>query len=531
MKPSIPRKIVTFKEDSREKLMEGIEILANAVTTTLGPKGRNVGIQRQWGLPIVVHDGVTVAQEVMVDDELAMIGVNLVREAAKKTNEEAGDGTTTATLLAYEIAKRGKKLIDDGMNPMVLRAQIYKALPKLLEALKKSSKEVKGIEEISRVAFISSADEEIGRLVAEAIEKVGKDGLVTVDEGKGINTEVEYTEGMEFNKGWASPYFITNEQRMEGVIDEPIIAILDKKLSLGDESIPLYEAMAKISKDMVIIAHEISGDALATLVGNKMKGNIKAIAIPAPGVGENRRNYLDDIAVLTGGKVFEESSEVDLSNIKDWLGHAERVVSSRDTSVIINGRGSKEELEKRIEALRVQKAEEKSEFEKEKIEERLAKLTTGVAVVRVGAKTEIDMREKVERVKDAVGAASAARDEGVVPGGGVVFLKMRNALTENNEGEQLLREVLEAPVRKLLANAGEDSTKINEIVKKVSADKGDLGYEVESGEVVSMTEKGIIDPAKVVRLALENAIGVATSILTTDCLIAIRYNYDNEKEN
>jgi chaperonin GroEL len=531
MKPTIPRKILAFKEESREKLMEGIEILANAVTTTLGPKGRNVAIQRQWGLPIVVHDGVTVAEQVADDDELRMIGINLVREAAKKTNEEAGDGTTTATLLAYEIAKRGQKLINDGMNPMVLRSQIYKALPKLLIALKENSKEIKNTEEIARVAYISSADEEIGKLVAEAIEKVGKDGLVTVDEGKGIKTEVEYTEGMEFNKGWASPYFITNEQRMEAVVENPVILLMDKKLSLSDESIPIYEAMAKVSKDWVIIAQEITGDALATLVGNKMKGNIKALAVSAPGNSGNRREYLDDIAVLTGAKVLEESSELDLSNVKSILGTAEKVVASRDTTVIIGGKGNKEELDKRVEALRAQKNAEKSEFEKEKLEERLAKLTTGVAVVRVGAKTEIDMREKVERVKDAVGAASAARDEGVVPGGGVVFLKMRKALDGNSEGEELMREVLESPIRKLLQNSGEEVAKIGELIKKIGEDKGDLGYEVEKGELVSMTKNGIIDPAKVVRLALENAIGVATSILTTDCLIAIRYEFDKDTDN
>src|SRR3990167_4206434 len=309
----MPRKIISFQEEARQKLMEGIEILAKAVTTTLGPKGRNVAIQRQWGLPIVVHDGVTVAKEVMVDDPLQMIGINLVREAANKTNDAAGDGTTTATLLAYEIVKRGKKLIDDGMNPMVLRTQIYQALPKLLEELNKLKKDVTTVEQMTQIAYISSADETIGKLIAEAVDKVGKDGLVTVDEGKGAETEVEYTEGMEFNKGWCSLSapdafrFITNVERMEAVVEDPVIIILNKKVSLGDESIPHYEAITKISKDFVIIAQEISGDALATLIGNKLKGNIRALAVVAPKSGDLHREYLDDMAILTGAKVLEDS--------------------------------------------------------------------------------------------------------------------------------------------------------------------------------------------------------------------------------
>ena len=516
------KKVISFREDARLKLAEGVELLADAVTTTLGPKGRNVAIMRQWGLPIVVHDGVTVAREVDTEDPFMAIGVALVREAAAKTNEEAGDGTTTSILLAYELVKGGMELTKSGVNPMTLRNEIYEALPALLEELKKIAKPVKNSEDIARVAFISSADIAIGKLVAEAVEKVGKDGLVTVDEGKSIDTEIEFTEGMEFDKGYASPYFVTNPQRMEAVIEKPIIAVVDKKISLNTEIVPILENMAKYSKDMFIIAEEFSGDALATIAANKMKGNINALAVSAPGIGDNKTNYLSDIAVLTGAKILSDKTAVDITKDDTWIGHADKVMSSRETTVIIGGKGDKKIVEARIAELRAQKDSEKSKFEKEKIEERLARISTGIGVIKVGAKTEIDMREKLERVKDAVGAATAAREEGIVPGGGTVFLRMSEVLHGGSQGEKLLRHVLEQPVRKLMLNSGEKEERITGKIDQIILNpNSNYGYEVNSRRMLDLLEAGIIDPAKVVRLALENAIAVATSILTTDALIGL----------
>lgn len=516
-------KILSFQSNAREKLYKGVKLLADAVITTLGPKGRNVAIQRPWGIPIVVHDGVTVAREVDTKDPLVAIGIHLVREAASKTNEEAGDGTTTATLLAYEIIKRGLVLIEEGVNPMVLRNQIYEALPLLKDELDKMSKKIKSKQEIAQVATISAADPEVGKLVADAIDQVGKDGLVTVDESVSGDTEVEFTEGMEFDKGMLSPYFVTNPSRLEAVIEKPLIALIAQKLSLNTEIVPLVEFMAKTSKDIVIIAEDVSGDALATMAANKMKGNINAIAVAAPGIGDNKNNYLEDIAVLTGGKVVFNHTELDFSSPNaSWLGKAERVVSSRETTVIIGGKGDKKEIDKHLANLRTLKDNEKSKFEKEKFEERLARASKGVGVIKVGAKTEIDMREKVERVKDAVGAASAARDEGVVSGGGTAFLLLSKALEGHTEGQKLLKEVLQAPTRRLMANSGEPTDEINRLVERIlAAENPNFGYEVNSGEVKDLAEAGIIDPVKVVRLALENAIGVGTSILTTDALIGI----------
>ena len=510
---------ISFKQEARTKLFRGVQILADAVTTTLGPKGRNVAILREWGTPIVVHDGVTVAREVDSDDVFEKIGIMLVREAASKTNDEAGDGTTTATLLAYEIVRQGLELIKTGYNPMVLRNEIYAALPKLLEKLKSISTAVKDNKEIAQVAFISAGDESVGRMVAEAVSKMGKDGLVTVDEGSGMETVVEYTKGMEIKRGYFSPYLITNEQRMEAVIVNPVIAIINKKLSLANEMTPILSEMANVSKDMVIIADDVSGDALATLIQNKLKGNIHAVAISAPTL--DREAELADIATVTGGKVLSEKTGFDLNNLAQSLGRAKKFVAGRDKSTIIDGAGTKEQIEARAKAIRGNIKHDHNKFEKEKYESRLARLTTGVAVIKVGAKTEIDMREKVERVKDAVGAAEAAMEEGIVPGGGIAFLKFKKALTNTTEGEKLLLNVLDSPVRKLMQNAGESENRIKEVIDMAAAGATDQGYEVNSGEIVNLKEKGIIDPTKVIRLSLENAVGVGTSILTTDCLVGL----------
>ena len=520
-------KVLSFQSEARAKLLKGVKLLADAVTITLGPKGRNVAITRQWGMPIVVHDGVTVAREVESQDPLEAVGINLVREAAQKTNEEAGDGTTTATLLAYEIIRRGMDLIEKGTNPMVLRDEIYEALPVILAELKRLSVPSKGKEDIVRVATISSADEKIGKFVAEAMEKVGENGLVTVNEG-GVETEIDYTEGMEFNRGYLSPYFITNPQRMEAVVTDPVIVLLAKKVSLNTEIVPILEEAAKVSKDIVIIAEDLKGDALATLAANKMKGNINALAVLAPSGGQDQLDYFEDIAVLVGGKVLSDSAAIDIKADSKWLGRAEKVVSDKESTVIISGGGDKKELAGRITALKEQK-KTATEFVKEKLEERLAHLSKGVAVIRVGAKTEVDMRERIERVKDAVGAATAAREEGVVPGGGSVFIQMSLVLKDKTQGEKLLHEILEMPARKLIANSGENEDVINSIIGDIILTPGALGYEVQSGEFKDLVKAGIIDPAKVVRLALENAISVATSILTTECLIGIQIEESDKK--
>ena len=522
-------KVMKFQDEAREKLFQGVKLLADAVVTTLSPKGRNVAIHRNWGAPIIVHDGVTVAREVESLDPSVKIGIDLVREAAQKTNEEAGDGTTTATLLAYEVVKGGLELIKGGTNPMVLRDQIYKALPDVLAELKKQSKPVKTKEEIADVAFISSADRTIGNLVAEAVEKVGEDGMVTCEEGKGLDHEIEYTDGLQFNHGYLSPYFVTNPSRMECVIEDPAFVIIPKKLSMNTEVVPLLEAVAKKTKNIVIIAEEVTGDALTTLAVNKMKGIINVVAVMGWGRGDKMPNY-EDMAILTGGRVLSDESGINPTENLDWLGYADKFVASRDESVIIGGKGEKKAIEKRIADLKKIIEEEKSPFEKEKEEERLAKLSTGVAVIRVGAKTEVEMREKMERVKDAIGSATSARDEGIVVGGGSVFLQMAKVLKGENEGEKLLKNVLESPTRKIMSNCGEPLDVINDTIKKLWVDDtGKLGYEVNSGEVIDLLAKGIIDPTKVCRLALENAIGVGTSILTTDCTIAVKFEKQDRK--
>lgn len=523
-------KKLSFQDDARVKLLEGAKLLADAVCTTLGPKGRNVAIQRQWGSPIVVHDGVTVAREVESRDCLVKMGIDLIRDAASKTNEEAGDGTTTATLLAYEFVSKGLKLIKEGMNPMVLRSQIYQALPLVLEELKKQSSPVASIEDVAKVAIISSADVVMGKLVADAMEKVGKDGLVTVEEGVGYETYIDYTDGVEFKSGMLSPYFITNPGRNEAVVEKPLIAILEKKVTMATEILPMLEAMAAISKDIVVIADDIGGDALGTMVGSKMRGIINAVAVHSPNIGDKSQS-LEDLAVLVGAKLIKQNDRINFAQDQSYFGRAEKVTVSRSTTVIIGGSGLKEDVEKRLQALRDQMAIEESSFEKEKIAERLARLTRGVAVVRVCAKTEVEMREKIERAKDAVGAAQSAQAEGIVAGGGTIFLQMAKVLKGSNEGEKLLKEILEAPVRKLMANGGENNDFINKTVTELSDSDGKTGYEMMSGKVVNLVDNGIIDPAKVVRLALENAVSIGTQILTTDCLIAYDFTKDKNAGN
>lgn len=509
----------------------------DAVATTLSPKGRNVGISRQWGVPIVVHDGVTVAREVEAKDEFVQCGVLLVREAASKTNEEAGDGTTTSTLLAHHIVNQGMKLLDKGSNPMILRKQMDEALPKLKEKLKAMAKPVKGNEDIKRIAFISSADEEIGTCVAEAVSKVGEQGLITVEEG-GVNMGIDYTEGMEFDKGYSAPHFITSVQRMESVVESPVIAVLGKKVTLPQEILPLLEVLNSIKKDMVIIG-EVEGDALRTCAVNKMKGNLNCLVVAPPSYGDRKKDALEDIALVTGATVISDEIGLNLEAFsrqfdKKWVGKAKIVVSGKNSTMIIKQEesdvASEEEkkvikernkkLSERIENLKAYIQKEKSIFEVEKAQERLAKLTTGVAIIKVGAKTEAAMRERLERTKDAVSAARAASGEGIVPGGGVAFVQMADAIDsmeQTNEGEAILVKALYSVTDKILENCGEHDP--ISIIQEIKKKGGDFGYNVNTGKVEDLIQSGVIDPAKVIRLSLENAIAVAGSILSTDCLI------------
>lgn len=515
------RKLV-FEKEARGKLLKGAELMYKAVVSTLGPKGRNVAINYEWRNPIVVHDGVTVAREVMDKDEFVQVGIDLIREASQKTNDEAGDGTTTSTLLAYWIVKHGMTLLDKGVNAMVLRNELNEALPLLQEEIKKIATPIKDNKDVARVAFISSASEEIGSLVAQAVDKVGKDGLVTVEEGKGGDTVVDYTEGMEFDKGYVDYRFVTNPNRMEAIIKDAYVVVLDKKITTGQEIINMLETLVRKTKNIVLIG-DINGSALATILTNKMQGNINAVVVHPPSYGDRQKEYLDDIALLTGATVLSDQIGVDIKDFDmSWVGKAETVAVNKNTTMIIEGKGDKKEAEKRVKSLRGLRDKAESTFEKEKIEERLAKLTTGVAVIRVGAKTEVEMREKIERVKDAIGAARAAIDEGIVPGGGVTFLRLRKVLGAKGvlgkTGKDVLYRVLEEPMRKILSNAGEKN--VDDMIERILKHKDvNYGYEMNSGKLTDLVKEGIIDPAKVLRLSLENAISVAGSILTTDCLI------------
>ena len=529
-----PDTFMQFSKDARDKLVQGVTLMYNAVCSTLSPKGRNVAISRQFGAPIIVHDGVTVAKEVKSPDPFVQMGINLVREAAQKTNDEAGDGTTTSTLIAYELIVRGLKLIDQGLNPMILRSQLYKALDEIKKYLLKLSKPAKTQEDLERVATISSSDEVVGKMVGEAVYKMGRDGLVAVEEAGGYETYITYTEGMTIDKGYISPYFVTDTQRMEATVKKPVIAITDKTISTQREIVPLVETMLRISKDVVIIG-DVKGDALGVLVTNKMRGNINCLVVEPPGYGDNRKDYLEDLAILIGSTVFSSELGLDPEQFaqtfdKDWLGGAEKVVATKKTTLLVNGRGDKESIAKQIEKIRRQLKKTEVLAERERLEERLAKMTTGVAVVKVGAKTEIEGREKLERVKDAAGAAQAALQEGIVPGSGVTFLHLAEAVTGDTPGAKLMREVLEQPLRRVMANSGESDRKkvfgivpsdIDVKIAEIKMSGLDFGYSCDTSEVQRMIESGIIDPTKVIRLCVENGLGVAASILTTDTLIDI----------
>lgn len=516
-------KQLKFAEEARQALLAGIDVVAKAVVTTLGPKGRNIAIDKKWGAPNVVHDGVTVAKEIDLEDPFENMGAQIVKEAADKTNDVAGDGTTTATLLAREMSADGMKYVTAGANPMIVKKGIEKAVAVAVQELKKMAKPIKNKEEISQVAIISAGDEKIGNKIAEALD--GKDRVVTVEDGKGFEIEIEYKEGMEFDKGYVSPYFVSNPEKMEAEIENAYILLTDKKISSVQELLPFLEKLVKVSKNIVIIADEIEGEALATLVVNKMKGTFNMLAVKAPGFGDSRKEILEDIAVLTGGTVISEDAGRTLESVEvEDLGQADKVWADKESARIIGGKGTTKEIEKRVASLKLQIEGSESDFDREKLEERLAKLTGGVAQINVGAATEIELNEKKERVKDAVGATKAAIEEGILPGGGVAYLCARKAFskikTENNDekiGVDIVYHALEQPVRWLAKNAGEDD---GYVLKKIEEQKNsDYGYNALTNKFELMTKNGILDPLKVTRSALQNAASVAMMVLTTEGLI------------
>jgi len=522
-------KQLKFSEEARQKLATGVNILAKAVVTTLGPRGRNVALDRKWGAPNVVHDGVSVAKEIELPDPFENMGAQLVKEAASKTNDVAGDGTTTSTLLTQTMVNLGLKNVTAGANPMILKRGIDDAVKEVVSQIKKIRKkiDIKKEEEIVQVATISAGDAEIGKKIAEAIMKVGKDGVVTVEEGKGLQMEIEYKEGMEFDRGYASPYFVTDAEKMVAEVEDPYILITDKKISAISDLLPFLEKFVKVSKNLVIIADEVEGEALATLVVNKLRGVFNALVVKAPGFGDRRKEMLEDIAILTGGTVISEELGKKLENVEvEDCGRADKVWADKENCRIIGGKGDEEKIKARIAQIKRQIEETTSEFDKEKLQERLAKLSGGVAVINVGAATEVEMKEKKERVTDAVSATKAALEEGIVAGGGVALLQARKVLLdlkkkmeldEEKTGVDIVYKALAEPIRMIAKNAGVDS---GWVLKEVEESKDpDYGFNALTLEFGSMFKQGIVDPAKVVRSALENASSVATMILTTEALI------------
>jgi len=523
-------KQLKFSDDARQALMKGIDIVAKAVVTTLGPKGRNVALDKKWGAPNIVHDGVSVAKEIDLKDPFENMGAQLVKEAADKTNDIAGDGTTTATLLAQKITQSGMKFITANANPMIVKKGIDSAVTAVISELKRRAKPIKNKEEIEQVATVSAGDSIIGSKIAEALEKVGRDGVVTVEEGKGLTIDIEYKEGMEFDRGYVSAYLVTNPEKMESEIEDAYILLTDKKISSIQEMLPFLEKFVKVSKNLVIIADEIEGEALATLVVNKLKGTFNVLAIKAPGFGDRRKETLEDIAVLTGGVVISEDTGKTFESVEiSDLGQADKVWADKDNARIIGGKGDKKSINARISLLKHQISDSDSDFDKEKLEERLAKLSGGVAQINVGAATEIELNDKKERVKDAVGATKAAIEEGILPGGEVALLRARAILkgdrahvkggTKDEQiGIDIVYEALGEPIRYLAINCGEGDGW--SVLKEVETSKDeDYGYNAITGEYGSMIKFGILDPLKVTRSALQNAASVASMVLTTEALV------------
>lgn len=519
-------KQILYGSEARTKLKAGVDKMANAVGTTLGPKGRNVGLAKSWGSPQVVHDGVTVAKEIELEDAFENMGAQLIKDAASKTNDVAGDGTTTAIVLAQSVIEEGLKVVSAGTNPMILRRGLEKATDAVVGEIKKLSREISTKEEQAQVATISAQSKEIGELIADAMEKVGPSGVITVDESKGLDMELEYKEGMQFDKGYASPYFVTDSEKMEAVMDDPYILVTESKISSMQDLLPMLENFVKVSKNLVIVAEDVEGEALATLVVNKLRGTFNALAVKAPGFGDRRKAMLEDIATLTGATLISEETgrKLDSVTVED-LGRAEKVVCDKDNTTIVGGKGAEKAIKARVEQIGAQIEQTTSDYDKEKLQERLAKLSGGVAVINVGAATEAELKEKKLRVEDAVNATKAAVEEGIVPGGGVSFLRAREAVRELNlEGEEkvgadILYKALEKPMRIIIENAGGDAGRVLGELERQS-DNENLGYNVLEMNVVDMVAAGIIDPAKVARSALQNAVSVAIMLLTTECLVA-----------
>ncbi|MFN8400476.1 MAG: chaperonin GroEL [Anaerolineales bacterium] len=527
-------KQLVFSEDARRKLKNGMNVVANAVSATLGPKGRNVAIDRKFGSPTITHDGVSVAKEIELEDPFENMGAQLLKEAAQKTNDIAGDGTTTSTVLAHAIVNEGLKALEAGYNPMLLKRGIELATETIVAELKKNSVKIDTKEEIASVATNSAADEEVGQLIADVMDKVGKDGVITVEESKTMQFETEFVEGMQFDRGYLSPYFITNADQMEAQISDAYVLIYDKKISAAQDIVPLLEKLVQLGKrELVIIAEDVDGEALATLILNKIRGMLNVLAIKAPGFGDRRKAMLQDIAVLTGGEVISEEMGRKLESVTvQELGRAEKVVSDKENTTIIGGKGKKANIEARIKEIRIEIDKSTSDYDREKLQERLAKLSGGVAIIRVGAATETEMKEKKHRVEDALSAARAAVEEGIVPGGEISLInasakldKLAKAQEEEAEeikvGINIVKKALEAPIRKLASNAGQDGSVIIDTVRRTAAEKKNpnIGYNVLTSEYTDMIKAGVIDPVKVVRGALENAASIAAMILTTDVLI------------
>jgi chaperonin GroEL len=523
---------VKFAADARERMLRGVDVLANAVKVTLGPKGRNVIIEKSFGAPRTTKDGVTVAKEIELEDKFENMGAQMVREVASKTNDVAGDGTTTATVLAQAIVREGLKSVAAGMNPMDLKRGIDKAVVQVIAEIGKKAKKVKDSSEIAQVGTISANGEKsIGEMIAKAMQKVGNEGVITVEEAKSLESELDVVEGMQFDRGYLSPYFITNADKMVAELDDPYILIHEKKLSGLQQLLPVLEAVVQTGKPLLIIAEEVEGEALATLVVNKLRGGLKVAAVKAPGFGDRRKAMLEDIAVLTGGQTISEDLGIKLENVTlQMLGRAKRVTITKDDTTVVDGAGKKKDIEARVSQIKAQIEETTSDYDREKLQERLAKLAGGVAVIKVGGATEVEVKERKDRVDDALNATRAAVEEGVVPGGGVMLLKASAAITVKGDNEdqeagiQIIRRALQAPIRQISENAGVEGSIV--VGKVLEAKGANFGYDAQNDEYGDMIEKGIIDPAKVVRTALQDAASIAGLLITTEAGIAERPKKD-----
>jgi chaperonin GroEL len=522
-------KEVKFSVDARDRMLRGVDVLANAVRVTLGPKGRNVVLDKSFGAPRITKDGVTVAKEIELEDKFENMGAQMVREVASKASDYAGDGTTTATVLAQAIVKEGSKAVAAGMNPMDLKRGIDLAVEHVVEDLKKNSKNVTSNDEIAQVGTISAnGDQEIGRFLADAMKKVGNEGVITVEEAKSLETELDVVEGMQFDRGYISPYFVTNADKMRADMEDAYVLIYEKKLSSLQELLPLLEAVVQTSKPLVIIAEDVEGEALATLVVNKLRGGLKVAAVKAPGFGDRRKAMLQDIAVLTGGQAISEDLGIKLENVNiSMLGRAKKVMIDKENTTIVNGAGKKADIEARVAQIKAEIEETTSDYDREKLQERLAKLAGGVAVIRVGGATEVEVKERKDRVDDAMHATRAAVEEGILPGGGVALLraseglrKLRAGNDDQKTGIEIVRKALSTPARQIAINAGEDGSII--VGKILENSQYGFGFDAQTGEYVDLMKKGIIDPTKVVRAALQNAASIAALLITTEAMVAER---------